>query len=44
VIGITGNVLPADKRLFMDSGALQVLPKPFSLPDLEAIFDSLNCC
>jgi CheY-like chemotaxis protein len=42
VIGITGNVLPADLKVFMDSGAVAVLPKPLQLPDLESLFDTIR--
>lgn len=38
VIGITGNVLPEDIKTFIDSGAYDVLGKPFSIDKLEKIF------
>jgi CheY-like chemotaxis protein len=39
IIGITGNVLPADVEFFLQSGADAVLPKPLRLPDL---YDALR--
>jgi signal transduction histidine kinase len=39
IIGITGNVLPADVEFFLQSGANAVLPKPLRLPDL---YDALQ--
>ena len=42
VIGITGNVLPEDKKYFMDCGALEVLPKPLCMNDLQILFDSFS--
>lgn len=41
IIGITGNVLPADVKHFLDNGADWVLSKPIRMPDLDAIW--LDC-
>lgn len=38
IIGITGNVMAADKKIFFDSGASEVLAKPLSMDLLEAAF------
>lgn len=35
IIGITGNVLHADKQTFLDHGAIKVLNKPLTLCQLE---------
>lgn len=40
VIGITGNVLPEDIQTFLDSGAYDVLGKPFAVEKLEKLFSS----
>ena len=42
VIGVTGNVLNEDKRLFMEHGAIHVLQKPFSMIDLDGILSQLH--
>jgi CheY-like chemotaxis protein len=42
VVGLTGNILPADKKLFLESGAIAVLTKPLSFQDLEDIFDRIR--
>jgi CheY-like chemotaxis protein len=40
IIGITGNVLPQDIKLFLNSGATAVLPKPLKFAELEALWRS----
>ena len=42
VIGVTGNVLNEDKRLFMEHGAIHVLQKPFSIQELETVLQQLH--
>jgi len=44
IVGVTGNVLPADVTFFMEHGANAVLPKPLILEDLEYILysDAVN--
>ncbi len=41
VIGVTGNVLNEDKRLFIDHGAANVIQKPFSMTQLEEVLRHL---
>ena len=36
IIGVTGNVLPADKEYFLNHGANAVLHKPLSIEQLKA--------
>jgi CheY-like chemotaxis protein len=36
VIGVTGNVLPADVAYFKSQGALEVLPKPVNISTLDS--------
>jgi CheY-like chemotaxis protein len=38
IIGITGNVLPADVQLFKQHGATAVLPKPLNITELESVW------
>uniref|UniRef100_A0A7S3M3C7 Response regulatory domain-containing protein n=1 Tax=Spumella elongata TaxID=89044 RepID=A0A7S3M3C7_9STRA len=38
IVGVTGNVLPADMEHFMAQGADAVLPKPLQLAALEAVW------
>ena len=38
IVGITGNVLPADKAYFKRCGANWVFPKPLKIPDLESVW------
>ncbi|CAE7274942.1 tcsA [Symbiodinium microadriaticum] len=42
VIGVTGNVLPADKNFFMANGADAVLHKPLTISVLQEHFIELN--
>ena len=42
IIGLTGNVLPADRSIFLDSGANDVLTKPLNLSQLGAILIDLS--
>ena len=42
IIGLTGNVLPADKAFFLDKGAQTVLTKPVSVSELKSILESLQ--
>jgi CheY-like chemotaxis protein len=37
IVGVTGNVLPGDKRAFKSAGADCVLPKPLVLEDLSRV-------
>ena len=37
IIGVTGNVLPADKAYFMEMGANEVLSKPLHIEDLNSL-------
>jgi CheY-like chemotaxis protein len=37
IVGVTGNVLPADVASFLDHGADNVLPKPLVLEDFELL-------
>jgi CheY-like chemotaxis protein len=37
IVGVTGNVLPADVKLFIERGADKVLPKPLVLEDFEKL-------
>jgi CheY-like chemotaxis protein len=37
IVGVTGNVLPADVKLFVERGADNVLPKPLVLEDFEKL-------
>jgi CheY-like chemotaxis protein len=37
IVGVTGNVLPADVKLFVERGADNVLPKPLVLEDFEEL-------
>jgi CheY-like chemotaxis protein len=37
IVGVTGNVLPADVLYFLDHGANNVLPKPLVLEDFEQL-------
>lgn len=41
IIGITGNVLPADTIIFLNAGANRVLSKPVTMPLLLASIDEL---
>mmetsp|Transcript_15709 Transcript_15709/g.26187 ORF Transcript_15709/g.26187 Transcript_15709/m.26187 type:complete len:916 (+) Transcript_15709:167-2914(+) len=41
IIGVTGNVLPEDKRHFIACGADWVLPKPLSIPALLSAYASV---
>jgi CheY-like chemotaxis protein len=38
IIGVTGNVLPADVQYFLDSGANAVLPKPLKVAQLDTLW------
>jgi len=38
IVGISGNVLPADVQLFVEHGANAVLPKPLNFMELERIW------
>jgi CheY-like chemotaxis protein len=38
IIGVTGNVLPADVQYFLDSGANAVLPKPLKFAQLDTLW------
>lgn len=38
IVGVTGNVMPEDVRVFKDAGANAVLPKPIKIPDLESLW------
>jgi CheY-like chemotaxis protein len=40
IVGVTGNVLPADVKLFVERGADSVLPKPLVLEDFEKLLTS----
>jgi signal transduction histidine kinase/ActR/RegA family two-component response regulator len=40
IAGVTGNVLPADVKLFVERGADSVLPKPLVLEDFELLLIS----
>jgi CheY-like chemotaxis protein len=42
IIGVTGNVLPADRDYFVASGADEVLTKPLYLEDLHACVQRLS--
>ena len=42
VIGLTGNVLPADKEWFLSCGALDVLQKPLDVTDFNDRIRRLN--
>ena len=42
IVGITGNVMPNDVALFRSKGANGVLPKPFQMKDLEALWESME--
>ena len=53
IVGVTGNVLPADKTYFMKMGANEVLSKPLHIDDVNALVrkysngmnsDELNSC
>jgi signal transduction histidine kinase/CheY-like chemotaxis protein len=39
IVGVTGNVLPADREAFKAAGADSVLPKPLVLEDLVRVLD-----
>lgn len=41
VVGVTGNVLNEDKKLFMEHGAVKVLQKPFAMAELEDVLNKL---
>jgi len=41
LIGVTGNVLPEDLKLFLDSGANYVLKKPLDLEHFDRIFNMI---
>ena len=41
IIGVTGNVLPADKEHFLAAGANQVLPKPLNLASLLSAYSDV---
>lgn len=38
IVGVTGNVLAEDVQHFQQMGADEVLPKPLSMPNLEALW------
>lgn len=38
IIGITGNVLPGDIKLFLSAGANAILPKPVNVGDVENLW------
>ena len=38
IVGITGNLLPEDVQLFRSRGADAVLPKPFTMANLEELW------
>ena len=40
IIGLTGNVLPADKAFFLDKGAQTVLTKPVKVAELKSVLTS----
>jgi CheY-like chemotaxis protein len=42
IIGVTGNVLAADKAFFIAHGANSVLHKPLSVDQLKAEISSIN--
>lgn len=42
IIGVTGNVLEADRDFFFEHGANVVLHKPLDIASLEASIDYLN--
>ena len=42
IIGVTGNVLPADKIYFLDHGANAVLHKPLNIEQLKAEIEKYN--
>ena len=42
VVGVTGNVLNEDKKLFMEHGAVKVLQKPFAMAELEDVLNKLT--
>lgn len=39
IVGITGNLLPEDVHHFRCAGADAVLPKPFTMKDLEELWE-----
>jgi len=43
IIGITGNVLPADVQYFKSHGADEVLPKPVEITLIEDFWANHNC-
>ena len=42
IIGVTGNVLPADTNTFLHAGVLVVLSKPLTLSALNTVLDDLS--
>jgi CheY-like chemotaxis protein len=43
IVGVTGNVLPADIAAFMRAGANKVLGKPLNLNDLDDVLNGTFC-
>jgi len=44
IVGVTGNMFPEDVEQFLASGANAVLPKPFRMNALVALWDKYNIC
>jgi CheY-like chemotaxis protein len=42
IVGITGNVLESDKRIFLDAGASEVLYKPLTLKSFNDCLERLS--
>jgi len=38
IIGVTGNVMPADVKHYMSCGANAVLPKPLKVSDVDSLW------
>ncbi len=41
VIALTAKALPAERRRYLDMGCTRVIPKPFTINDLERALDQL---